>query len=1154
MGQEIERARSLLAGLVREGVLPADRANAAYEAWVAQPGDEVPFALFLVREGRAEPARVRGLLRLAAVQGMPHPERFTAERFEDLLMGQLGVEAGLLSSKLLQTVRGVQDKKVEEGKLRRLDDLLPRAGFDPVQLRILREHLAEHVLICPGCLARFPRRDRLRVEHGCPRCGDRITAAAIGESDLKLAPELKRKQEELLTSSNENSAVFETLTVAARERGSRAPAPTKGPSPGLVVVGVGSLLAVGALAVWGLSPRPKAPIRLQPRPTATTTTSTEAASVGPAPDGKAPRVDERPPTFTEARALDRRWAAEGRWTELVAMWRRVEPGPGEAAADVRAAKAERVAELERRAAHAAEATRLLESARAAGSFDEERERALVLALEGAPSEAAPYDELARELRERRARRRADVREAARERLAAARATGSTAAFADPWGARLEQARRLPLAAVEIGGRVADGVVVERLDQDGFAVRMADGDVRTFSWTQDPALALLVMQRAARADAREDRLEVLRRALLARDLAVARMALSDLGAPKDALDAEAVVATAATSAPPIAVAGGWRLRWSTRAAGHDLVTRHGTLGTDRGGLALTGEPCELATPTLEVAAGSDGAIDVTLRVETDAREPFAAVDLIGLRGRRSYVVRWDAQGWRLEVDLGAGANVLKQGTLPAQAQAARLRVGQTELVLLLDGIERATTPIAARHEALVVRAGAAAGPVIVTELTVEGALSSEWIARSTVDLAAEVEGRLDELSQRLAAEGPAELPVLSVEDAQGLARASAATLDLLAAARRALTSGDPERAKSVLDEAEAQTPGLLAVLHLRALAALLLGDLDAAHRRLALALERDETFSEARALLALVHARAGRRDAARASAATAIEQRADLAHAHLALARTAWLTRLTERALSAELVTGPLNVARALSPGDPLVQAEARALQRALKLEAASPTWAAEAPHAVMGPAGAEKGAADLLKTLGALSLRYERSLRRTGPAAPLVAVLVPAQAPASLLARDTAAAWDPALGVVLVREGTSLGWDLAHAVARAFVAGAYGSPPPWLESGLTTTLAAPAAAEDPPGFKEVLGSAPVWDADGWRGLFGMELEPLRNNTLARAKAWALINYAQRQAPTWRVIAQLLERLSKGEPVAWPADAPIDLGALDAQLGTGFKRR
>ncbi|MCW8137642.1 MAG: hypothetical protein KIT58_01930, partial [Planctomycetota bacterium] len=221
MGQEIERARVLLAALARDGVLVGERADAAYEAWVAHAGGDEPFARFLIRERRADAGRVRATLRIMAVQGMPHPERFTLERFEDLLMGQLGIDAGIVSPKLLQTVRAVQDKKAEEGKLRRLDELLPRAGFDPVQLRILREHLAERVLVCPGCLARFPRRDAGAVEHDCPRCGDRIASGPAKESELGLLPEPAKRQ--LLSTSGENSGVFETLTVAARERRAAPP-------------------------------------------------------------------------------------------------------------------------------------------------------------------------------------------------------------------------------------------------------------------------------------------------------------------------------------------------------------------------------------------------------------------------------------------------------------------------------------------------------------------------------------------------------------------------------------------------------------------------------------------------------------------------------------------------------------------------------------------------------------------------------------------------------------------------------------------------------------------------------------------------------------------------------------------------------------------
>ncbi|MCO5172016.1 MAG: hypothetical protein M9894_37430 [Planctomycetes bacterium] len=314
MGQEIERARALLGALARDGVLVGERADAAYEAWVAHAGGDEPFARFLIRERRADAGRVRATLRVMAVEGMVHPERFTLERFEDLLMGQLGIDAGILSPKLLQTVRAVQDKKVEEGKLRRLDDLLPRAGFDPVQLRILREHLAERVLVCPGCLARFPRRDQGVVEHDCPRCGDRIATGAVKESELGLLPEPAKRQ--LLSTSGENSGVFETLTVAARER--RTPPPQakdrSAATPGVVVAAVASVALVAGLAFWALSDGRRDGRRLAPRPPRDTTSPAEPAPPGPPPT--TPAV-ERPPTYAEARALDRRWAAEGKWTELI---------------------------------------------------------------------------------------------------------------------------------------------------------------------------------------------------------------------------------------------------------------------------------------------------------------------------------------------------------------------------------------------------------------------------------------------------------------------------------------------------------------------------------------------------------------------------------------------------------------------------------------------------------------------------------------------------------------------------------------------------------------------------------------------------------------------------------------------------------------------
>jgi len=53
------------------------------------------------------------------------------ERFEDLILCQLGVESGLISPKLVKTVRAVQEKKLKQGKLRRVRDRAPEVevGF-----------------------------------------------------------------------------------------------------------------------------------------------------------------------------------------------------------------------------------------------------------------------------------------------------------------------------------------------------------------------------------------------------------------------------------------------------------------------------------------------------------------------------------------------------------------------------------------------------------------------------------------------------------------------------------------------------------------------------------------------------------------------------------------------------------------------------------------------------------------------------------------------------------------------------------------------------------------------------------------------------------------------------------------------------------------
>ena len=103
--------------------------------------------------------------------------------------------------------------KVAEGKLRRLDDLLPRAGFDGKMLTMLYGHLRERVLICKGCLGRFPRKEGGSFAIECPRCDYNMLADALEPSDEVQLPEEQRQA--LLASSE---AVLETISIADRQR------------------------------------------------------------------------------------------------------------------------------------------------------------------------------------------------------------------------------------------------------------------------------------------------------------------------------------------------------------------------------------------------------------------------------------------------------------------------------------------------------------------------------------------------------------------------------------------------------------------------------------------------------------------------------------------------------------------------------------------------------------------------------------------------------------------------------------------------------------------------------------------------------------------------------------------------------------------------
>lgn len=1138
MGQEIERARVLLAAVTREGgMAPAD-ASAAYERWVADAGD-APFARFLIRTRPADAEKVRHVLRLQAVQGLPRPELHTVERFEDLILGQLGIEAGLLSPKLLQTVRLVQDKKLEEGKLRRLDELLPRAGFDEKALRLLRHHLSERVLLCKGCLGRYPRRDKGPMAVECPRCAHVINAAACMPSDIHM--QLSDSQAEALEKSTESEAsgVFETLTVEARERVTpvvRRPRGGQGNAPrALAFLGVAALLVLGGVVV--VSQRTPKPRVVPPRPVTTS---------GP-PTATAEPVRPHGTTLEEARELDKRLAASGKWSDLLAVWKAVEA----ADAATKSQRDQRVAQLEGVVALAAEAASLVAESKGKAASDEELEARLSAVLARVPSRAPPFGDLQEELERRLEARRVAARAAARKRVDDAVASARPAGGA--WAARLERIRRAPpIVGLEVGGRSVDGVLVEGLDAAGFTLRLPDGARRTLRWDDDPPLALAIFERAARPDDASDHLERLRRALAARDPRAAAAAIGQVGLAPGQVDVAAILSAAPTSASPVALeAGGFRLRWPTGFVPADLVAARPLAVHAGGGLQLAGDRPQLATGAVDVATAEGGRVAAEVRLEPAGTTPFLAIDLLGGRTKRSYVARWDDAGWTLEVDLGAGSNVLKRGPLTGGARSARLEVTTAEVVIYLDGVERARAQASSRFERVAARAGAASGPVVVTDLVIEGAIDPAWVGRTAALWSSIVDGHVDEVARTLALRNASRLPALSVEEPRALAQVDPAARERLAAARAALAAGRTREASDALKALVADAPGYLAARWTRGLVALLDGELHTSIETLTPA--ATAAFPEAQATLALALARAGRYARAVDLARQALDGQPDAAHAFLARVRAQVGDRDPATPVDPALVLESLALPQALAPDDPAVRDEEAAVRRHLRIEAGARARAAGAACVVLGDA--EAPSASLAKSIDTLFTRFERALKPRGGALPVTVALLEGPAWLALVGHDGEATYDQATGVLLVKAPVAgLGWELAHAAARAHIRRWYGAPPAWLEESLAAWLAAPAAGADPPGLKDALATAPPWDAAAWRRLFELDRSALAKDAAARAKGFGLVAVLTRQAPTLAVLNGLLDRSAAGDPAPWPGDAAVKLDSIDAQVGTAFKKR
>lgn len=1130
IGEEIQRARTLLAAVIREGLLDPEAADRAYEEWVAG-AEGVPFSRFLIARGLPAEA-VRRELRRAAVVGLPSPDLHTYERFEDLLMGQLGVEAGLLSPKLLRSVRAVQDKKLAEGKLRRLEELLPRAGYDPHLLALLAEHLRERLLLCPGCLGRYPRRDLGAVELECPRCGATVRAEALEPAPAETALGPGRRHSLLASSEHLLATRNRDASVSEREERSARSAPAEAPLVALVAAL--ALLVVGGLV--GL-------VLLQSAPSENRSARrTVARSEHPR---RPRRVEEaepgaRSPTAAEARAKAARLVREGRYAEAIAFWERVRPGPGEAPEEVAAQRRERLEALRAWLAAARTAEELV-AGLAGGELAEDAEARARTCLAGAPpGRPPPFDRLARALRRRVAERRRQALAAAERRLETARARPDPEAEA--WRRRAAAARRArPLYGLRLAGREAGAARILDLDATGYRLQTSLGAFAA-SWKEAPQVGLRVLRAVADPARRCDRLALLRQALLAREAREVERLAPRLGFAEEA---QALLAQAPTAFPPERVAeGGVRVRWGGGRVATDLSPAEGTtlrgLGT---ALRLEGAQPRLATRRFPLSGRGDG-VGRILRVRaTLEAEGTRSLGLRFARGgsERGYTLRWGEGGWRLEVDFGAAATVLAEGPLDEDGGRAELELAGEELSVSIAGRVLGRARAHARGTRVWATCGASGAPLFLRELALEGSLDAQELEAAERRYARAV----DLAFERAAL--PLGVPALDPACAEALGEGASRTPELQARLDEGLRlylSGRAREAERVLEGAE----GSFAAQFLSALCALRRGEAYLALARSRAALRLRPRFPAAHAAIGLVFALFGREGPAREHLDAAAAERPDLAF--LPLAR-AWLDARPGAGASAlGAPEDDLSLARALAPGDPLVR----------RVELA---W--RAAHALAGGAGAPRsaGAACLVRAatdevaaawvpfVEGFAKRCARILGHRGREERALEVLLLDPTEFGLRAPKgvDAAYFDLWSGAVLASRSVdpsepATARACARALAEAECALRYGATPPWLESGLCDAVVARLERGPPHGpLVDRLRQAAPWDEGRWQRLLGLSRSGLRTDPEARARAFA---WVWLRGPL--AFGEQLRACAGGRP---PPPPEVDPEALEERLRHAF---
>jgi tetratricopeptide (TPR) repeat protein len=1110
VGQEIERARVLVRALTHKGVLKAEDAGRAYEAWVANAEDQA-FSRFLIESEGAKTAQVQEVLRLLAVRGLPNPEAFTFERFEDLLVGQLAIEAGMLNSKLLRSVRAVQDKKAAEGKLRRLSDLLPRAGFDKNMLDLLMQHLEEQVMLCRGCLGRYPRKDLGQLEVVCPRCGATITAEELEPSEeVELSLVLSSEQQQALAASSEH--VIGSLTVRDRERRATQRTSERNPMVAVVVLLL-FVIGAGAVGISLLESEPTGvPVSRRPLDPGVDAVNVEPGGGDSGSDSDSGTVADGgdtpgTPTVASARQQDTEFVAAGRFADMLKTWRAVEPAAGEDPAEVRGAVSRRVEYLEKMLDLATQAEKGVAAA-AAGAVTPSTERELARVLRASPpNHPAAFGDLANLLRRLQRDRVANQTAAAETRLNEAKDALSEGENSQEWGSRAAAVSgSRPLMGVMLDGARVEGVRVLEVSAPGFRIGTNAGE-RKLAWEEQPPVSLQVFQAVADKTSIPDQIEVLRFALAARDSSQAFAAAEGLEIDRAAV--ERLLSAAPTSSPLARVNSTlFRVRYPLRWSCSDLVPSKGaTVKPSRAGLALEGGAgrCELVgatVATVERERKQAFRIAALCRLGPGAKDPFLVLRLIGKGAERAYRARWNSKRWSLVVTFGSEETAVASGSFERtpDLQRARLEFTGKEIVFALGGAALARANVWTKCKRAALSVGAA-GPLLIEELLLEGSLDPAAAEVGEREYRDHVKVKLDRLRVRTRTSG--EVAALSVEDPQELALSGEDVLQRLSVARDLVLRGELPKGIEALRAVRAEDPNLLSAPYYEAYARLRQRDYSAALTAVNDALQKQPAFPEAKTLKGLILSLAGRSNWAGAVEA-GLGGRIDLPHGYLARAWALSRPRAKEGGGGAE---AELSLAVALGLDDPFVEEVAQSIRDGNKLLASLPSREAGSEHLVYAatPELAKLAVKRLDSILGIFAKRIGRDRKaRRLPVAVLSSAAFRARAGSSA----SGGVYDRRLGWLLLDgappKAKEIGGSVARALAAAFCARRYGAAPPWLELGVIEFLAEAAIKGPAEDHVKILRNDGRWDPSTWGELFALDRVGLRGGQrITVARCWVM---------------------------------------------------